>query len=152
MSKPNKAGRSYLLYVGTTSPSDASSASDAAYALGGLIRNLSLARTRNAIDVSTKDDGDNSSFIGGRRNQSFTADFVFDHTEDAGYTKLSDAYESASATVYWLITSTTTGDTEWHGSGLVTDLSLAFPDEDTSTYNLAVQASGAVTEATGTTT
>jgi predicted secreted protein len=152
MPKPNKAGRSYLLYVATTAPDAAASASDAAYSLGGLLRNLSLSRTRNAIDASTKDSGDDSTFIAGRRNQSFTADFVFDHSEDAGYTKLSDAYESASATVYWLITSTTTGDTEWTGSGIVTDLSLAFPDEDVSTYNLAVQASGAVTEATGTST
>jgi len=148
----NKSGREFLLYVATTAPSAASSASDAAYSLVGLQRNLSFSRSRNAIDTSTKDDGDNSTYIGGRKNQTMTFDCIFDHTEDAGYTKLSDAYESESGLVFFLATSTTTGDTEWHGSGVITDLSPSFPDEDVSTFTASIQISGTLTEAVGTST
>jgi hypothetical protein len=148
----NYSGRDFLLYVGTTAPTAASSAADAAYALVGSIRNVSFGRSRNAIDKSSKADGDDSSFIAGRRNQTLSFDGLFDHTEDAGYTKLSDAYESAGGAVYFLATSTTTGDTEWHGNGVITQLDVAFPDEDVSTFTSAIQVSGALTEVVGTST
>lgn len=146
----NKSGRDYLLYAATSAPTAAAEANDAAYALVGLCTEHSLNRSRGAIDVSTKDSGDNSTFISGRRNETVTMSGIFDHTEDAGYTKLSDAFEASDGTVYFLLTSTNTGDTEWHGSGVITDLSLTFSDEAASTFNAAVQVSGALTEATGT--
>lgn len=146
----NKSGRDLLLYASVSSPGTASAASS--YTLVGLATEHNLNRSRGAIDVSTKDSGDDSTFIGGRRNQTVTVSGVFDHTEDNGYTVLSNAYESASGTVYWLLTSTTNGDTEWYGSGVITDLSLSFGDEAASTYSATIQCSGTVTEATGTTT
>lgn len=148
----NLSGRDYLAYAGTSSPSDGSSASDAAYSLVGKVTDISISRSRNAIETSTKDDGDESTFISGRRNQTVTISGYFDHTEDAGYTKLSDAYEASNGTVYFLVTSTTSGDTEWYGSGVITDLSTNFADESTSTFTATIQVSGALTEAAGTTT
>ena len=152
MADKNKSGRSYLMYAATSAPSDATAAGDAAYALVGGCTANDLSRARASIDVSTKDDGDNSVFIGGRRTQTISGSGVFDHTEDSGYTKLSDAYESSSGSAYVLLTSTNTGDTEWHGSGVITDLSVSFPDEGASTFSSTIQLSGAVTEVTGTTT
>ena len=146
----NFSGRDLLFYAATSAPSDASDASD--YTLVGNVTSTSLSRSRNALDKSSKDDGDNSTFIAGRRNQSVSVSGNFDHTEDAGYTVLSDAYEAANGTVYWLISSTTSGDTEWHGSGPITQLDLQFDDESISTFSCAIQASGAVTEVAGTTT
>jgi len=152
MADKNKSGRSYLLYAATSAPSDATAAGDAAYALVGLATEHNLNRSRGAIDVSTKDSGDDSTFIAGRRNQTVAVSGVFDHTEDSGYTKLSDAYEASNGTVYILLTSTNSGDTEWHGSGVITDLSVSFPDEGASSFSSTIQLSGAVTEVAGTTT
>lgn len=146
----NKSGRDILFYAKQTSPATASAASS--YTLVGLSQALDISRSRGAIDVSTKDSGDESSFISGRRNQTISVSGVFDHTEDSGYTVLSDAYEASNGTVYFLATSTTNGDTEWYGSGVITDLSVSFPDEGASTYSCTIQVSGALTEATGTTT
>ena len=145
----NKSARDYWLYVATSAPTAAADATDAAYALVGLATEHSLSRSRGAIDVSTKDDGDDSAFIAGRRNQTVSMSGIFDHTEDAGYTKLSDAYEAANGTVYFLLTSATAGDTEWHGSGVITDLSLTFSDESPSTFSTTVQVSGSLTEVSG---
>ena len=146
----NKSARDYWLYVATSAPSAAAEANDAAYALVGLATEHSLSRSRGAIDVSTKDNGDDSAFIAGRRNQTVSMSGIFDHTEDAGYTKLSDAYEASNGTVYFLLTSTNSGDTEWYGSGVITDLSLTFSDESPSTFSTTIQVSGTLTEATGT--
>lgn len=151
MADKNKSGRSYLMYAATSAPSAAAEANDAAYALVGLATEHSLNRSRGAIDVSTKDSGDDSTFISGRRNQTISVSGVFDHTEDDGYTKLSDAYEASNGTVYVLLTSTNSGDTEWYGSGVITDLSVSFPDEGASTFSASIQLSGTVTEATGST-
>ncbi len=148
----NLSGRDYLVYAATSAPTTAAEANDAAYALVGKATDISISRSRNAIDVSTKDDGDNSTFISGRRNETVSISGIFDHTEDAGYTKLSDAFEASNGTVYFLVTSTNTGDTEWHGSGVITDLSTSFTDESASTFTATIQASGAVTEVTGTST
>lgn len=146
----NKSARDYLLYASATTPSTASAASS--YTLVGLMTEHNLNRSRGSIDVSTKDSGDDSTFISGRRNQTLSGSGIFDHTEDAGYTVLSNVYESASGLVYFLLTSTTNGDTEWHGSGILTDLSLTFADESPSTFSMSVQVSGTLTEVTGTTT
>lgn len=146
----NYSGRDFLLYASTTAPSPAATASE--YTLVGGIRNVDIQRARNAAETSSKDDGDESTFIGLRRNNTLSFDGVWDHTEDAGYTVLSDTYESDSGLVYFLATSTTTGDTEFHGSGILTQLDLSFPDEDISTYSAGIQVSGALTEATGTST
>lgn len=146
----NYSGRDFLLYAATTAPGTASAASG--YTLVGGIRNVSISRARNAAETSSKDDGDESTFIGLRRNNTVSFDGVWDHTEDAGYTILSNAYEADNGLVYFLVTSTTNGDTEFYGSGILTQLDVAFPDEDISTFTGAIQVSGALTEAAGTTT
>lgn len=148
----NLSGRDYVAYAATSAPSDATAANDAAYSLIGKATDISISRSRNAIDVSTKDDGDESAFISGRRNQTVSISGIFDHTEDAGYTKLSDAYEASNGTVYFLVTSTNSGDTEWHGNGVITDLSTSFADESASSFTATIQVNGALTEVAGTST
>lgn len=146
----NYSGRDFLLYASTSAPGTASAASS--YTLVGGIRNVSITRARNAMDKSSKDDGDESTFVAGRRNNTVSFDGVWDHTEDAGYTLLSNAYEAGNGTIYFLVTSTTNGDTEFYGAGVITQLDVAFPDEDISTFTGSIQVSGALTEAAGTTT
>ncbi len=148
----NLSGRDYLVYAGTTEPTSAIDAGDANYSLVGKAMDISISRSRNAIDTSTKDDGDGSSFIAGRKNESVSISGLFDHTEDAGYTKLSDAFEASNGTVYFLVTSTNTGDTEWYGSGVITDLSTSFADESASSFTASIQVNGTITEVVGTST
>lgn len=146
----NYSGRDFLLYALGSAPSAASEATE--YTLVGLVRSLSVNQSRNAIDTSTKDDGDDSSFIAGRRNVTLSAGGVFDHTEDGGFTILKTSLAAANGKVWFLVTSTATGDTEFYGSGIVTGLNLDFPDEDVSTFAADIQVTGALSAATGTST
>lgn len=145
----NFSGRDYLFYVSTSSPSDATAASD--YTIVGDLTSLSINRSRNVLDRSSKDSGDDRELVAGRRSQNVSGSGFFDHTEDAGYTALSDAYEADDGTIYWLATSTTSGDTEWHGSGILSDLSSTLDDEAISSFSFTVE-SESVTEVAGTTT
>ena len=62
----NYSGRDLLLYAKATAPSTATTATD--YTLVGDLTDVSITRSRNAIDDSSKDDGDETSVIAGRRN------------------------------------------------------------------------------------
>lgn len=146
----NFSGRDYLFYVKATSaPSDATAASG--YTIVGDLTSLSINRSRNVLDRSSKDSGDDRELVAGRRSQNVSGSGYFDHTEDAGYTVLSDAYEAADGKVWWLATSTTSGDTEWHGSGVISDLSSTLDDESISSFSFTIE-SESVTEVAGTST
>lgn len=150
MADKNFAGRSYLLYAATSAPSDATAASD--YTLVGDCTASGISRSRNAIDISTKDDGDDSTFIAGRRNWTVSLSGNFDHTLDAGVTLLEDAWEATDGIVYFLLTSTNAGDREFHGQGKITQFDTQFDDESASTFSATIQGSGTLSSVDGTTT
>jgi len=114
----------------------------------GLTQSLSITSARAALDKSNKADGDESTFIGGRRNSTVSFGGVFDHTEDAGYTILSTSYESSAGTVWFLLSPLNASDTEWYGSGIVTQLDKTLDDEAVSGFTCTIQVSGALTEVT----
>ena len=147
----NYSGRDMLFYVTEpTAPSVAATASD--YTLVGLSTGVNINSSRNAIDKSNKDDGDESTFVAGRRNSTISGSCFWDHTSDTGQDHFQDAFESSNGTIYFLCTSTTNNDVEFHGSGIVTQKNLSFPDEGISQLDFEIQVSGALTEVTGTTT
>lgn len=147
----NYSGRDYVLYVGTTAPSAAAEANDANYDKVGLLVNLSFNRTANLIEKSNKDDGRYSSWLAGRRVESVSGTAIFDHTSDTGQAHFQTAYESASGTIYWLITTVNSGDDEFYGSGVLTNYTVTFNDEEASTIEFEIQSTGSSTQATGTT-
>ena len=140
-----------LFYVTEpTAPSSATAASD--YTLVGTSTDLNVNMSRNAMDKSNKDDGDESTFVAGRRNSTVSGTCYWDSTSDAGQDHFQDAFESAAGTIWFLATATATGEPEFHGSGIVTDKSLSFPDEGVAALSFTIQVSGALTEVAGTTT
>lgn len=147
----NYSGRDYLLYVAPSLPSAPAEANDAVYDLVGFGTSLSFNRNAAAIEKSNKDDGRYTSWLPGRRIETVSGSCIFDHTSDAGQAHFATAFASAAGTIWWLITSTTSGDTEFYGSGILTNYSVSFNDEEPSTIEFEIQSSGASTQAAGTT-
>lgn len=148
----NYSGRDYLLYVNAGS-APGSTDTPGGYNLVGKLVSVSVETSRNAIETSSKDDGDNSSFISGRRNSTINGSAIYDHTGvDVGQAELVTARDAADGLIYFLITSATSGDQEYHGGGVLTNLSYGFDDEAVSTIDFSIQVTGALTEADGGTT
>jgi hypothetical protein len=143
----NFKGRDYKLYMSASSPSKASISS--AYTLVGNLLSVGISTARNAIETSTKDDGDNSAFIAGRRSTTLTGSARFDHVVDAGQTVLYTALTAEGGTVYFLVSDNTTTGEEFYGSGVLTQYDVSFPDDDASTLDFSVQINGAITQANG---
>jgi len=101
---------------------------------------------RAALETSTKDDGDESTFIGGRRNSTINGTAYFDRTEDTGQAVLQAAFESATGIIYFLITTDTAGDEEFYGSGVLTSKNISFPDESIMQLDFSIQVSGALNQ------
>lgn len=142
----NYSGRDYLFHVLDSSPSSPAISSE--YTLLGLGQSLSISQSRNAMDKSNKADGDNSSFVAGRRNITVSSGGVFDHTEDAGYTILETVFASSDGIVWFLATPLNSGDKEFYGSGVITDLSVTLDDESVSNFTTTIQVTGALVTAT----
>jgi hypothetical protein len=102
------------------------------------------------MDDSNKDDGDETSVIAGRRNNTISGTCNWDHTADAGQAMFTTAYNASNGLVYFLITSATSGDQEFHGSGVCTQADVSFPDEGISSLSFSVAVNGALTEVAGT--
>jgi len=147
----NYSGRALLLYATqAAAPAAAATASD--YTLVGNVTDVSISRSRNTLDTSNKDDGDETSLISGRRSNTVSGSANWDHTSNAGQLMFTTALNAANGTIYFLVTSTATGEPEFHGSGVVTQADLSFPDEGISTLAFSVAVNGALTEVSGTTT
>ena len=142
----NYSGRDFKVYVLDSSPSSPAISSE--YTVLGLGQTLSVNQSRNAMDKSNKDDGDNSTFVGGRRNITISTGGVFDHTEDAGYTILETVFASSDGVVWFLVSPLNTGDKEFYGSGIITDLSITLDDESVSGFSTTFQVTGALVTAT----
>lgn len=148
MAEQNYDGTAYKVYAASTAPTNAFDSADAAYTLVGKLKNTNYSRVRAAMDRSSKDDGDESAFLGGRRTRTFAFSCIFDHTEDNGQAKVVDAYETATGVVYLLITTGVAGDECFHGSGVVEDASVTMNDQSPSEINFSVKMNGAVTQTT----
>jgi hypothetical protein len=142
MSK-NFSGRDYLLYLSTAAPGDAAITTD--YVSAAKLTTVSISGSRNAIDKSSKDDGDDSTFIAGRRNLTVSGSCIFDHTIDAGQGKLTTGFAAADGLVYFLVSTGVAAEEEYHGSGILTSQNRTFADESTSTLDFTIQVSGALT-------
>ena len=146
----NFNGRDYKLYLATTAPSPATISTQ--YTLCGNLTSVSISTSRNAIEVSTKDSGDNSEFIAGRRSTTMSGSALFDHVVDAGQAKLYTALAAENGSVWFLVTDNTTTAEEFYGAGVITQYDVAFPDDDASTVDFSVQVTGAITQVNGAST
>jgi hypothetical protein len=143
----NFKGRDYKLYLKSSAPSPATISTQ--YTLVGNLLNVSVSTSRNAIEVSTKDDGDNSAFIAGRRSTTVSGSARFDHVVDTGQNLIYTQMVAESGTVYFLITDNTTTAEEFYGSGVLTQYDVSFPDDDASSLDFSIQVNGAITQQNG---
>jgi hypothetical protein len=143
----NFKGRDYKLYLSASTPGTATFASS--YSLVGNITSVSLSTSRNAIETSTKDSGDNSDFVSGRRSSTLSGSALFDHVSDTGQAILYARLVVEAGTVWFLITDNSTLSEEFYGSGVLTQYDVSFPDDDASTLDFSIQVSGAITQAQG---
>jgi hypothetical protein len=143
----NFKGRDYKLYLSASTPGTATFASS--YTVVGNITSVSLSTSRNAIETSTKDSGDNSDFVSGRRSSTLSGSALFDHVSDTGQAILYARLVVEAGTVWFLITDNSTLSEEFYGSGVLTQYDVSFPDDDASTLDFSIQVSGAITQAQG---
>ena len=140
-------GKDFLIYLGSGAPSSAFYSSDAAYALAAHVVNSNITKARNPVDTSSKDDGYESTFVSGRRVNVVSGTMRFDKVAATGYTKLKTVYEAAAGTVWFLVTSDVIGDTEWSGSGMLTQFDVTMDDETVMEVAFSIQVTGAISEA-----
>ena len=139
-------GRLYALYLASAAPSVGHSSADAAYAACGLITSLSLAEAINAIDVSNKDSGNNSEFLGGRSQWTINVSARFDLAGDTGQSKVTTAAESTSRNIWFLITTDTASDLEFYGKAVLTGREYSFGDEESCEISFSMNVTGALTQ------
>lgn len=142
-----KDGRVYSLFLATAAPTTATDSSDAAYAEVLLVRSHNLAEVIAAIDITTKDDGDNSAYTGGRADRDINVSCLLDTAAGTGQTKLKTAIAAAGHGMWFLLTSDVTGDIEWYGQAVPTNRTFDFPDGAPATLDFTLKVNGAITEA-----
>lgn len=138
-------GNDYGLYLVTAEPTAKSDIDE--YDLVGFATELQFTRSRNMIDASNKDSGEDSEFIAGRRTSEISSTFYADetHENDAGQAALEQALESKEGTLYWLITNNELGSVQYYGEAKPSQFDLSMPDEGMIAVECTLQVTGAVT-------
>ena len=141
-------GRDLGLYVARTSaPSTLTDRTT--YTAVGLVTSRSMDRSRNAIDVSDANSGDDMDYLAGRRGRTLSVEGHYDAAHEAGYAILKAAYEAAGTDkIYWLLSTGKSGDKQEYGRGIVTSLNLSAGDDDAATFSAEITIIGKPTEST----
>jgi len=127
--------------------------------IGGTLVAYSTSATLNVNhsprSTSNKEDGGWESAMEGYRNWDVSCDAMYAWLDPAGSAisneTLSEIFTGyihtrASFTLTFGVTSTTTGDTKYTGTAWLTSASLSAPNEDTATFSVSFQGSGALTQ------
>ena len=105
--------------------------------------------------TSNKEDGGWETAMEGYRNWDVSCDALYAWLDPAGSAisneTLSEIFTGyihtrASFTLTFGVTSTTAGDTKYTGTAWLTSASLSAPNEDTATFSVSFQGSGALTQ------
>lgn len=98
------------------------------------------------IDVTTKDSNGWAEFLHGLKNWQMSGSGILDFAATEG---VDEIYEDLIAGTVGTIKFSTsqTGDSEWTGSGLYTNLQISAPKEDKVTFSFSIQGTGALTKA-----
>ena len=127
--------------------------------IGGTLVAYSTSATLNINhsprSTSNKEDGGWETAMEGYRNWDVSCDAMYAWLDPAGSAisneTLSEIFTGyihtrASFTLTFGVTSTTTGDTKYTGTAWLTSASLSAPNEDTATFSVSFQGSGALTQ------
>jgi len=127
--------------------------------IGGTLVAYSTSATLNVNhsprSTSNKEDGGWETAMQGYRNWDVSCDAMYAWLDPAGSAisneTLSEIFTGyihtrASFTLTFGVTSTTTGDTKYTGTAWLTSASLSAPNEDTATFSVSFQGSGALAQ------
>ncbi len=127
--------------------------------IGGTLVAYSTSATLNVNhsprSTSNKEDGGWETAMEGYRNWDVSCDAMYAWLDPAGSAisneTLSEIFTGyihtrASFTLTFGVTSTTTGDTKYTGTAWLTSASLSAPNEDTATFSVSFQGSGALAQ------
>lgn len=140
-----KNGREYLVYFATAAPTDANDSTDAAYADCAFCTSLSINGSVNLVDISNKDSGDVSEYLGGRSDHDVSIGFRFDAAGDAGQQKAQTAMDSSTKNIWFLITTDTASDLEWLAKGVLSGLSFSADDDAPTEGTVDIKVTGTLT-------
>ncbi len=125
------SGGDILLYVNTGSEESPS------YTVVGSQRNMSRERTRNIIDVSSKDTEDEES-LPGRKSSSITLDALY-VPDNAAYLAIDAAYEAGDFILAQIYVE---GVATHQANCLVESMSEEYPDDAEATISVELRVSG----------
>ena len=141
-------GNDVLLYVATTAPTTAADETDANYDLVGLLISNDINGEGNVITAADKVASGFTSGLVGTRSYSIDVEAHRKNVEDTGQAIVRDAWVAGTSTIYWLITTATTGDTVAHGQAAVTAYSESNPTDEYATMTATLTGQGAPTYTT----
>lgn len=101
--------------------------------------------TRNMINVSNKDSGDDAEYIPGRGDGTTSGTSRIKYDAGYGFQDLFSLYDNKTL-VTIRYSNDTSGDDEYSFSAYISELSRTDPDDDNSTINYTFQKTGSVTE------
>jgi TP901-1 family phage major tail protein len=113
-------------------------------------QNVSLSMNVDTIDISTKDSSGFRDLLGGQKSFSLSADGLMDFAGVAGDTEVDELFDQmfdrTAVTFTFGLSSPTTGDYTYTGSGFITSLEVSGGTEDAPTYSVSIEGSGALTQ------
>jgi hypothetical protein len=144
-----KNGRDFLIYVGTTAPTDRRATGDAAYGLLGLARNLQISDGRTTIDITTKTDGIDKAILSDLRETSISGTVIYDTTgADAGQAKLHAAVAATDSVVHFLISTDASTDREFYGAAKLTTRNLSLNNSEVGSMDFTLEVTAGLDEGT----
>lgn len=135
MAASGNAGQKWILSI---------SVDGVSYTPVGYMRSKNLQRTRQTIDASSDNDPDWTCVVSGQRSWSIDGEMI-DVYDDAGQLLIQAAFASDDE-YYFKFSTGVTGETEYLGTGLVTEDSIQSQTNQVVTRRLSVQGVGALTE------
>ena len=141
-------GNDVLLYVATSAPTTAADDTDAAYELVALLINNDLSSAVEAVSAADKAVSGFISRLPGTGEYEISVSASRKNIADTGHEIIRDAHFARTQTIYWLLTTGTTGDDCAHGTGMVSAYSEPNPVNEFVTFEATILSQGAPTYAT----
>jgi len=122
----------------------------AAYRPVACLTSNALNQTRNIIESQTKCDPGETIKTAGTKNYTVTGEGEYIDTTSAGgfTTRASHDYLKTifegQDTVTWRLATGLTDNPNYYGTGIISDLSLTAPANDTTTFSVTIEGSGAI--------
>ena len=105
-----------------------------------------LNRTRDSIETTCKDSGSSKTFISGEMGATIDVTAVYSQSPAFGFDEANTAFDAGTEIVF-KFGSTVATETYYTGSAIFSDISLANPQNDKSTWTATLQVTGAITTA-----